>query len=69
MEAKNLKPEAKVLADMKIWYPDIFFNLILTQFSNLVYALKASHIEYGGSIAAEYYKILGISHLRDKFVE
>ena len=66
---KSLKSEAKVLADMKIWYPDAFLNLNLTQFSDLVHALKASHVKYGGSTAVEYYEIPGISHLHDKFVE
>lgn len=58
-----------MLADIKIWYLDAFFDLTLTQFSNLVHALKASDIKYGGSIGAKYYKILNISHLCDKFVE
>ena len=35
----------------------------------LIHALKVSHDDYGGSTAAEYYEMLGIGHLRDKFVE
>lgn len=54
---------------MKIWYPDAFLDLTLTQFSNLVYTLKASHIEYKKSTIVEYYEMLGIGHLRDKFIE
>ena len=66
---ENLKPESKILADIKIWYHDTFFDLTLTQFSNLVHVLKASHVDYEGSTTAKYYEMLGIGHLRDKFVE
>lgn len=66
---ESLKPEIKVLVDIKIWYLNAFFDLTLTQFSNLVHASKAGDIKYGGSIITKYYKILNISHLCDKFVE
>lgn len=62
----HMKPEAKVLANMKIWYPDAFDDFTLTQFSGLTHVLKASHDDYGGSTAAEYYEMLDIG---DKFVE
>lgn len=64
-----MKPETKVLADMKIWYPATFDDFTLAQFSALIHALKASHDDYGGYTAAEYYEMLGIGTLRDKFVE
>ena len=38
---------------MKIWYPDAFLNLTLTQFSDLIHALKASRIKYGESTVAK----------------
>lgn len=65
---KTLKPEVKVSANVKIWYLNTFLDLILTQFSDLIYVLKASYVEYGRSTATEYYKILCIGHLYDKFV-
>lgn len=64
-----MKPKAKVLANIKIWYSDIFFNLTLIQFSDLIYTLNANHDDYRKNIAAEYYKILGIGHLYDKFIK
>lgn len=64
-----MKPEAKILADMKIWYPTTFDDFILAEFSALIYALKASHNDYGGYTADGYYEMLGIATLRDKFVK
>lgn len=66
---ENMKPEAKILANMKISYFNIFFDLTLTQFSDLVYILKASHNDYRGSTVTEYYEMLGIGHLYNKFVK
>ena len=66
---KNLKLEVKILTDMKICYIDTFLDLILIKFSELVYALKASYVEYRRNTAAKYYKMLSIGHLGDKFVE
>lgn len=66
---ENMKPEAKILVDIKIYYPIAFFDLILTQFSSLIHILKANHDNYGRNITAEYYKILEIGHLHDKFDE
>lgn len=66
---KTMKPEAKVLADIKIWYPDAFNDFTLTQFSSLIHALKASYNDYRGNTAAEYYEILDIGSLCHKFVE
>lgn len=66
---KNLKREAKMMADIKICYPNTFFDLTLIEFSNLVYALKTSYVQYRRNIATKYYKMLSISHLGDKFVE
>ncbi len=66
---ESLKPEVKVLTDMNIWYPDTFFDFTLAQFSDLIHNLKTSHVEYGGNPTAEYYEMLGIGHLRDKFIE
>lgn len=72
MEAKHvesIKLKAKVFANTKIWYSNAFLNLILTQFSGLIYVLKASYNGYRRSTAAKYYEILKISYLRNKFVE
>lgn len=64
-----MKLEAKVLADMKIGYLNAFDDFTLIQFSGLIYTLKATHHDYGGSIIAKYYEMLGVGHLRNKFVE
>ncbi len=66
---KTLKSEVKVLADIKIWYPNISLDLILTQFNDLIHILKASHNNYKGNIATKYYKMLKIGHFYEKFVE
>lgn len=66
---KTMKPEAKVLADIKIWYPDAFNDFTFTQFSGLIHALKASHDDYRGNTVAKYYKMLDIGSLYNKFVE
>lgn len=54
---------------MKIWYSNDFFNLTSTQFNGFIFVLKASHNDYRGNTAAEYYIMLEISHLRDEFVK
>lgn len=64
-----MKLKVKLLAHIKNWYYDAFFDLTLTQFNDLIYALKASHNSYKGNIAAKYYQMLGINYLRDKFVK
>lgn len=64
-----MKPKVKVLANIKIQYSDIFFNLTLTQFNDLIYALKTGHNDYRRSIVIEYYEILEIDYLCDKFVK
>lgn len=64
-----MKLEAKVLANMKIWYLDVFFHLTLTLFSGLIHALKASYNNYGGNTDVEYYKMLEICYLYDKCVK
>lgn len=66
---KIIKPKVKVLIVMKIWYLAVFEDFILTQFNALIYTLKTSYDDYRGSTIAEYYEILGIGKLRDKFVE
>lgn len=66
---KSMKPKAKLLAEMKIRDSDAFLDFTLTQLSDLVHVLKASQDDYRGSTATEYYEILGISHLCNKFVE
>lgn len=66
---EDMKPEAKMLANIKIYYLDAFFDLTLIQFNNLIHALKASYDNYRKDTAAKYYKMLGIGHLRDKFVK
>lgn len=50
---KNMKTKVKVLVNMKIWYPDTFFDLILTQFSGLIHTLKAKHDDNRRSIVIE----------------
>lgn len=67
--SEGMKPEAKVIADMKICYPYAFEDLNLAKFSVLIHALKASNKDYGGSTAAEYYCMLRAGTLRDLFVE
>lgn len=56
MEARPIeimKAEVKLLADMKIGYLDTFDDLILTQLSGLIHALKATYYDYGRSTIAE----------------
>lgn len=56
LEAKHvkiLKPEAKVLANIKICYPDAFYDRILTQFINLIHIFKVSYVEPRESTAIE----------------
>ena len=65
---ESLKPEVKVLVDIKIWYPDAFFDLSLTQFSDLVY-IQTYYFNYRGNTAAKYYEMLGIGYLHDNFIE
>lgn len=64
-----LELKRKVLINMKIWYYDAFFDLTLTQFYNLIYVLKASHVRYNGNTAAKYYEMLSINHLYDKLAK
>lgn len=66
---ENIKPKIKVLVNIKIWYLNAFFNLILTQFNDLVYALKASHDNYEENITTEYYQMLEIGYLYYKFIK
>lgn len=40
---KIIKPETKVLANIKIRYSNTFNNFTLTQFSGLIYILKVNH--------------------------
>lgn len=54
---------------MKIQYPDIFLNFTLTQFNGLIYTLKTYYNNYIESTTIEYYEILEIGHLYDKFVK
>lgn len=64
-----MKLEVKVLVDIKIWYLTTFDNFTLTKFNTLIHVLKASHNDNERSTKAEYYKMLGIGILSDKFVE
>lgn len=41
--SEGIKPEAKVIIDMKICYPNVFENLNLAKFSALIHAFKASN--------------------------
>lgn len=54
---------------MKIQYFNNFLDLTLTQFSGLVYTFKASHNDYKRSNIIEYFKMLEINHLYNKFVK
>lgn len=54
---------------MKIQYSNIFLNFTLTQFSVLIYTLKTCYNNYTENTTIEYYKILEIGHLYDKFVK
>lgn len=66
---ENIKPEIKVLVNIKIWYFNAFCNLTLTQFNDLIYALKASHDNYEENITTEYYQMLEIGYLYYKFIK
>lgn len=64
-----MKPEAKILTDMKIKYSAIFDDFTLTQFSTLIYALKVNYNNYRRCTITEYYKMLGIATLYNKFIK
>ena len=66
---EGIKPEAKVIADMKICYPDVFEDLNLAKFNALIHALKASNEDYEGSTIVEYYCMLKAGTLQDLFVK
>lgn len=65
---KIIKLDTKILVDIKIYYLTFFRNFILAQFSALIYALKINHDNYKKNSAAEYYKIVSINTLYDKFI-
>lgn len=58
--SKRIKPEAKIIVDIKIYYPDVYEDLNLAKFSILIYAFKASNEDYRGNTAEEYYYMLRI---------
>lgn len=67
--SEGIKPVAKVIAKIKICYPDKFEDLNLAKFNALIYAFKVSNEDYKRSMIAKYYYILGVGILQDLFVE
>lgn len=67
--SEGIKPVAKVIAEIKLCYPDKFEDLNLAKFSALIYAFKVNNEDYKKSMVAKYYYILGVGILQDLFVE
>lgn len=64
-----MKPEVKVIANMEIYYLDVFEDLNMVKFNALIYTYKISNKDYGGIMAAEYYCILRVNTLQNLFVK
>lgn len=60
---KMIKSKAKVIANMKICYSNIFKDLNLSKFNTLIYIPKKSNENYKKNITAKYYYMLEVDTL------
>lgn len=66
---EKLKPEARVMEDLKTHYEEELGEPDLFEFTSLVMTLKTVNSIYADGTVAEYYLMLGAGKLRDQFVE
>lgn len=64
-----MRPEAKVIEDIKKNYKEGVKELSLYQFTTMLQKLKTEKEEYGGFTGYNYYLILGPGNHHDIFIE
>ena len=66
---EKLKPEARIIEDLKTHYKEKLGELDLSKFTLLVMILKTVNNIYTNGTMAEYYLILELEKLYNQFVE
>ncbi len=64
-----MRPEVRVIEDIKKNYKEDVKELSLYQFTTMLRKLKAEKEEYGGFTGYNYYLILGPGNHHDVFME